>query len=361
MLKMLVMLAAHILAHMASSLKFETLLADEPAEWLTARAEVRALRNSLYEPVPGKRKVANKTKRSLAVLITGLQKHLLVKTKLEHIVEPARDDGWEVDVFMEIVGLGAESNASWVPVKDSATEQDAEGSADELLTLFKQNLELRGARLVHGRVLQSDYNVIDDLKMAQDFKRMSQYNPYGKNRWGRTTRTAIFGQNVLKRLKGLQTLMNVASASNDYDAVLVTRDTDFWLHDLDLDFFAPEMGAVSTVFTKACLQWLGIHDKTFLFTGDASKEILSHVYDDFFKEEYHDLDYTRNAEQYWGAVVTNVHGVISTPIHPTNLPTTDAFWRLTNGVESMCVKGKYLCPELESENANALCDVEHEN
>lgn len=340
------MLAVHILAHMASSLRFETLLAGDPEEWLTARAEVRALRNTLYEPVPYPNKVANK---KLAVLITGLQQHFLVKTKLNHVVEPARDQGWEVDVFMEIVGLGADSGAVWVPVTNSVTEDAAQGSADELLILFKQALELRGARLVHGRVLQSDYNVTDDLKSTQDFNRMSQYNPYGSGG------AAIFGQNVLKRFKGLQALMNVASASNDYDSVLVTRDTDFWLHDLDLDSFSPEMGTGSTVFTKACLQFGGLNDKTFLFRGDASKEILSHVYDDFFKEEYHVLDHQSNAETYWGALVTKVHGVKSTQIDPSHLPTTDATWRLSNGAESMCVKPFYLCPELESDNLTPLC------
>lgn len=151
----------------------------------------------------------------------------------------------------------------------------------------------------------------------------------------------MVGQNVLKRFKGLQTLMNVAAATRDYDLVLVTRDTDLWLHELDLSLFSNQNGP--TVFTKACKSWHGVNDKTFLFSGSAAKTVLSHVFDDFFNESHHVLDNTLNAEVYWHRFITQVHGVQSLPISPASIPTEDVFWRSTTGGAEMCVNGKYLC------------------
>lgn len=317
----------------------------EPEDWATANAEIVALRNPLSKLslFPAQKSYNRATKKRIAILLTGLQKNMLVKTKLENVIEPVRAQGWDVDVFMEIVGLGSESGTPYKPVQDSTTGDSAQRTANELLTLFRQNLEMRGARLVHGVVLETDYNVTGDLQSAKDLARIHQYNPFN----------SVTGQNVLRRFKGLQTLMNVATATNDYDFVLVTRDTDLWLHELDLGLFSDAKDL--TVFTKACREYFGVNDKTFLFTGAAAKAILLHVYDDFFNDRYSVLDYTFNAEEFWRKLITEVHDVHSLPTNPLHIPTTDAVWRFKNGSKELCVKKEYLCQALGSESETPIC------
>jgi hypothetical protein len=281
---------------------------------------------------------ANKT---LAVFLTGLQKNLIIDNKLKNVVEPVRAQGWDVDVFMDIVGIQPRPGKAWSPIQNEAMEDSVEGMASDLLSLFKKNLEKRGARLVHGVVQKTDYNIEDDLKAASNLSglhRMYEYNPFNQH----DHLKARTGQAVLKRFKALQTLMSIAAATREYDFVLVTRDTDLWLRELDLGHFAP-VNDGPTVFTKGCKMYKGVNDKTFVFTGDASKAVLSRIYDNFFEERYSVLNKCKSAEQYWSRLIKKVHHVHSLPLQPSYIPTADAHWRSTNGSKEICVKIRYLC------------------
>jgi len=233
-------------------------------------------------------------------------------------------------------------------------------------------LGIRGAHLVHGNLLQADYDLTGDLASAQGLAglgRMSQYSPFSnndsvlsQNHQEFVLKDSVIGQAVLKRFKGLQNLMSVATATSDYDFVLVTRDSDLWLHKLDLDSFVGEaLQDDPVVYTKACLQWLGgVNDKTFLFSGLASKRILPTLYNDFFNETHHALDNSRNAELYWKQLITRVHSVRSRPQHPSRIPTADALWRLVDGSKQLCVKRKYFCKEFTAENTAPMCPQVHD-
>lgn len=325
----------------------------EPDEWATALSEISAPRISLTQSSSkaittfGTEMSYNATKKRLAVLLVGTVKHMLFKTKLENVVEPARARGWDVDVFMEIVGLGGDSGVVYIPVANSTMEDSAHKSASELIASFKESLDMRGARLVHGVVLEEDYIVAEDVKSVKDLYRFGTYDPVKSS----------FGQNVLRRFKGLQTLMNVAIATNDYDFVLVTRDTDLWLDKLDLSKF-PDIKHPA-VFTKNCKTFDfgtgAVNDKTFLFTGTGAEKVLPHVYGDFFNATYHVLDGSANAETYWYRYITEVHGVESLPTISSDIPTADATWLSVNGKEELCVKGDYLCLELKSTCAYPIC------
>jgi len=335
--------------HIAHCLRLNVSSNGEPQDWATY-AEMSALRNSLSKGALFPRQSYQASNKTIAVFLTGLQKNMLVESKLKFVVEPARAEGWDVDVFMEIAGLGTGSGVAWEHFGDLTTEDFVRGNTSDWLSLFEENLNMRGARLVHGLVRKTDYNVTGDLEAGTNLRRMMHYNPFSKTH----KREAAVGQNVLKRFKGLQRLMTIAAAIKDYDFVLVTRDTDLWLRELDLSVLPNPTG--STVFTKACKTWNGVNDKTFLFSGDAAKSVLLHVYDDFFNETYHVLDNTKNAEEFWHKLITQVHGVQSLPIRPASIPTVDAFWRFRNGSKEICVNAKYRCQgDLLSERTMPMC------
>lgn len=150
----------------------------EPLEWATAYAEISALRNYLKNGENFTRKSYEAKNKTIAVLLTGLQKNLLVETKLKHVVEPSRAQGWDVDVFMEIAGLGTESGVAWEQIANLTTEDFVEGKATDLLTLFEKGLNMIGARLVHGSVLKADYNVRGELHAAKNLGRLLRYSPF---------------------------------------------------------------------------------------------------------------------------------------------------------------------------------------
>ncbi|CAK0857694.1 unnamed protein product [Prorocentrum cordatum] len=111
---------------------------------------------------------------------------------------------------------------------------------------------------------EADYDLTGDLASAQGLAglgRMSQYSPFSnndsvlsQNHQEFVLKDSVIGQAVLKRFKGLQNLMSVATATSDYDFVLVTRDSDLWLHKLDLDSFVDALWRLVDGSKQLCVK-----------------------------------------------------------------------------------------------------------
>jgi hypothetical protein len=275
-------------------------------------------------------------KGRLALLISGLQDRLLVKSKVEQIVEHNRRAGYNVDIFMDVLGSGKQNSGQYSPVDGQINSQEAQ---DEQ----KIHGTLRGSRasFVSVVVRPEIEEIYSSFPADQEpFKgRMAQYSPF----------TSKVGRNVLRRFKAGERLMNLtmltaAQGRFTYDYVLWTRDDDYWLGPFDLPPTTPEE-SFNVVFSKGsgCNAWGGINDKTLLYGWGAAQNLLGRYYSDFWDPDT-SLN-TYNMETFLSAF-TAFKGMTSSPLAWEKLPTMDSVYIEVDGAPKLCQKSSYRCEGL---------------
>jgi len=155
------------------------------------------------------------------------------------------------------------------------------------------------------------------------------------------------GRNLLRRYQSAERLMSRVSASGkQYDFVLWTRDDDHWLGPLDLDSFLGDERAAWRVYSKGCLTWDGVNDKTLLFGGRAAEAMLGRLHSDFWLRDKR-LEPAKNAESFLRAFA-EVKGVEPVPVAFGRLPTADSVFApaAAGAAPRLCQKDRYLCSGL---------------
>jgi len=270
----------------------------------------------------------------LAVVVSGLQERLLWRSKVERVVAPTVRAGHSVDVYLEVVASGA-SGRRFATADPKGQVRSPEADVENLGSALAQSITNAGGRLAHFRVRQE----LEELSLPAGEaaerlpKHLFQYSPL----------TDPLGKNVLRRYQTTERLANLSAASGEeYDFVLWTRDDDHWLGPLDLGRFLADSKAPWRMYSKACLRFNGINDKTLLFGREAAKAMLGRLYTDFWLPEK-SLE-VQNAERFVEAFAL-VKGVESVPVPFGQLPTADSvFVRAAPGAEArLCQKDRYLC------------------
>lgn len=266
----------------------------------------------LYQPTVDLSRVTSNG-HTLAVLVCGLQTRLTSLSKVRQVVEPAVAQGFQVSVYMELVLTGYEndgysSNSTYAEVHEfaHALEQKISGAGGrlEFLDLKKDNDEAA----IHASVAIKPPEKSD------------------------------IGRSVMRRVLSLQRLWERAQEAEP-SFVLVTRDDDYWIAPLDLKSFLNRPDCQNTVFTKNCLQFGGLNDKTFLFGGSAARRTLDNIFDEYWDAEFN----VGNAERFW-ARRAQLKGVSTTGVPLHELPTAGALFQTQHGVRTQCLRGSHLCP-----------------
>lgn len=267
----------------------------------------------------------------VAMLTTGLVDRFIWKSKLTRVVVPVIQQGHGIDVYIQLVASGGQTAIAW----KAGAESRREVSPDFDPTRLETNLLEEGGRLMSLEIFNKSENVYlppNGSWEAQD-KVMYQYSPYKTKA----------GVNVVRRyqaLYGLIEKLQVVETRDDfrYTWILVTRDDDFWLGDLDLSVFYSQQQK-GVVFSKDCLNWGGMNDKTLLFGRNAATTIITAFANDWWKQGE-----VENAEQLL-LMIANRTGMVSVPVPIKQLPTSDAMYeRSWDGISStLCLRSFYEC------------------
>jgi len=292
---------------------------------------------SWFKPTPPK--PAKPTRPKLAVLIAGLADRLVLLPKIHVVLNPIVSSGWDVDLYLSVVGAGNGSKAVWHAIENSTSAVLAE----KLHTMADvQSLATAGGWTIRFGELDAD-----SQEVASSFPddpvpdRLTLYPP---------TESEI-GMNVLRRFKTTEQLMRKIQEVEEvnhfsYDFVLVTKDDDHWLGPLDMGWFLAVPEHDQAVFSKDCLEFNGINDKTLLFGRTAAERVLPRLYTDFWNPNF-DLE-TDNIETLWLALVYT-KGARSSPVSLEKMPTCDSVYvQRKHGLPYLCQKECYMCEDYEN-------------
>jgi len=275
-------------------------------------------------------------KPKLAVLIAGLAERLVLAPKIRVLIEPMAATGWDVELYLSVVGMGKGSRKAWHPIENNESAVVAENLGTMAAV---QTMAEAGGWTIRFCELDGDSQEVSSSFPRDMPVRLSLYPPASNE----------IGMNVLRRFKTTEQLMHkvqdVEKANGfSYDFVLVTKDDDHWLRPLDISrFLAQPTPHNTTVYSKNCLNWGGVNDKTLLFGRQAAEAVLPRLYSDFWMETP-DL-VTNNIETLWRGIF-KIRDVISWPVDFELLPTCDSIYlRGDNGMPYLCQKSCYMCKE----------------
>jgi len=283
----------------------------------------------------GKASPQEVAKPKLAVLISGLADRLVLVPKISVLLNPIVASGWDVELYLSVVGKGKGSQKAWHPIENNESAVTAEG----LQTMADvQTLSSAGGWTVRFGELDAD-----SQKVASSFPhdmpiRLRLYPP---------AETEV-GMNVLRRFKTTEQLMHKVQEVEkvnrfNYDFVLVTKDDDHWLGPLNIGWFLGQPGHEQTVFFKNCLNWGGVNDKTLLFGRQAAEAVLPRLYSDFWMKSKQ-LE-TNNIEALWQGIIT-VRGQFLSAVNFEQMPTCDSIYiKGDNDIPFLCQKKCYMCAE----------------
>eukprot|EP00418_Pyrodinium_bahamense_P034453 CAMPEP_0179153824 /NCGR_PEP_ID=MMETSP0796-20121207/74827_1 /TAXON_ID=73915 /ORGANISM="Pyrodinium bahamense, Strain pbaha01" /LENGTH=600 /DNA_ID=CAMNT_0020855143 /DNA_START=245 /DNA_END=2047 /DNA_ORIENTATION=+ len=283
--------------------------------------------------------MASGRKGRLAVLVCGLEDRFLWRSKVERVVAAAAAAGHGVDVYAELVASGAQdSKDAFTPVAGQVKSVDAD--LENLPDVLERSIRDAGGRLVHLtlRPTPEDVRLPVGVELRGLPMRLPKYPPL----------TDPIGRNLLRRYQTAERLARLAlSGREPYDFVLWTRDDDHWLGPLDLQVFLNDPKASGRVYSKGCLMWGGLNDKTLLFGRAAAEVMLARLFSDFWLPDAR-LERAKNAESFLRAFA-EVKGVEPVAVPFGQLPTADsAFVRsgAAGAQPQLCQKEQYLCSDL---------------
>jgi len=269
---------------------------------------------------------------TFAVVVCGLQSRLTFVSKLTHVIEPAVARGYKVLVYIELVKTGFESGLWWRP--PSNVTAGSYTDMPDLEHVLRQKIESAGAHLAIFNLREGNDDVVINASLEVGRKegvhRFAAYSPFNNR----------VGQNVMRRFLTLQRLWGSGAWKQHPRFLLLTRDDNFWLGPLNLDRFLNMSNSNETVYSKDCLSWSGVNDKTLLFGGMAAKRSLRQMFTNFWDK--HESLQTANAETYWLAHF-RLCNVTSTPLPFQFLPTADAVYQLQESGRTQCLRKLYLC------------------
>jgi len=289
-----------------------------------------------------KGRVFKEGRPKLAVLIVGLADRLMLATKIKHVIEPLAASGWDVELFISVVGMGQGSKVAWVHVPHSLSALSVEHF--EVVDVI-QALAERGKWTLRYCDLDSGVpDVMASIPIHSRPPRLWQYPPPEDET----------GLNVLRRFKAIEFLMKQVQAAErngnfTYDFLLLTKDDDHWLGPLDMGSFFRDANHVHRVYSKNCLVWDGINDGTLLFGRQAAEAVLPRLFRDFWMQRP-ELE-TYNSEGFWKGIL-QVRQVDSTPVDFARLPTCNsAYVPGMDGKSHLCLKRRYMCEGLPTTEA----------
>jgi len=275
-------------------------------------------------------------KPKLAVLIVGLADRLVLAPKIPTVIQPSVAKGWDVDLYVSVVGKGNGSTAAWHPIDNNESAEIAEHLETEDAI---KALASSGGWTVRLCELNTE-----SLEVASSIPRNmpSRLQSYLPN-------VTEVGKNILRRFKAIELVMHHLQDMEraygfSYDFVLVTKDDEHWLGSLNISTFFADSNHSRRVFTKECLQWWGVNDKTLLFGRQAAEAVLPRLYSDFWMDD--PALNTVNTETFWAALF-KIRGVESWPVEFHRLPTCDSIYlKREDGTPYLCQKQWYMCPGL---------------
>lgn len=279
--------------------------------------------------------VTGDARPKLAVLTVGLADRLLLASKIHALLEPTVAKGWDVDLYVSMVGKGRNNASTFTPVKNNVSAQEAEHL--ETVDAIKASASTGGWTL---RFCELNSDVLEvDSSIRSNITRIRLFPPASSE----------VGKNILRRYKATELLMHqlqdVEKAHGfSYDFVLLTKDDDHWLGHLDISTFVAVSDQPKHVFSKNCQQWGGVNDKTLLFSRQAAEAVLPRLYSDFWMDE--PTLNTANSEQFLDELL-KIRGVESLPVELYRLPTCDSTWvKREDGTLYLCQKEMYMCRKL---------------
>merc|ERR1719195_646326 len=233
---------------------------------------------------------AGDARPKLAVLTVGLADRLLLASKVHTVLGPTVAKGWDVDLYVSVVSRGRNNASTLRPIKNNVSAQVAEHleTVDAIKALASTGgWTLRFCEL-NGDVLEVDSSIRSNITRIRIFPPAS----------------SEVGKNILRRYKATELLMHQLQDVErthgfSYDFVLVTKDDDHWLGPFNISTFFAVSDNPKHVFSKNCLRWGGVNDKTLLYSRQAAEAVLPRLYSDFWIEE--PTLNTANPEQYLAA------------------------------------------------------------
>lgn len=273
----------------------------------------------------GEECTARRSKGVLAVVLVGLLERLVLDNKLEYVVAAAAEQGYQVHIYFSMVANGAGNGVAFL-----LQDQRSKGKETNLqLQSLRDRVTAAGGCLRFAEVLNARESLnIGGHKEGQRFK---QYDPV----------TSKVGRNVLRRFLSLEKTMHQILSDNPQgpDLVLVTRDSDMWMHSLNLTFFEQDREQSHKVYAKNCMTFGGLNDKTLVFGREAGKKVLSTIYSKFWSDDKALV--TDNAEQFIERFISHC-GMKSQGINFDALPTVDGIY----SGDRLCVVNFYACAEV---------------
>jgi len=293
------------------------------------------------------------SQEAIAILTTGTEARFIQPSKVDQLIKPLVDQGYRVDVYIQLVARGYESSTRWALNEIQAARDNFS------LPSFQSSVEQAGARLKHAELLSGQPTLtpsessITEANYPWLSKVMSQYSPLSSN-----IKKQNAGLNVLRRYSSL-TAMVEKSASVEkadqfqYDMFLVTRDDDYWMRALDLTNVRSDPEKAVSVYSKNCYTWNGINDKTLLFGRTAAHAIITHFMEKFIDPEMGKIFISRNAQAAESIlqVITDFSGMKSKPLPFDQIPTVIATSDQMQA--SLCITGP-----VEQQGNDAHSDTE---
>jgi len=269
----------------------------------------------------------------LAVLIAGRADRLVLAPKIRHVMEPVAAKGWDVDLYVSVVGMDKGSHKAWAPIPNNVSAVVAE-RLESVAAI--QTLATAGSWAIRFCELDGDSQEVVVPKDPP--RRLSLYPP---------SETEV-GLNVLRRFKATEQLMHKVKDVEmehgfSYDFVLLTKDDDHWLGPLDISRFQSNPTHPNDVYFKDCLRFSGVNDKTLLFGRRAAEAVLTRLYSDFWEPRREFV--TGNIEHFWRNFLV-VNGADMRPASFSLLPTCDSIYvKGDDGTPYLCQKKFYMCKE----------------
>lgn len=274
----------------------------------------------------------------LAMIISGVEPRLLLKSKIENVVKPLAEQGVGVDLYVDVVDRLVPVGAQWTRVAAVATESDDAAYMKKALGKFMDNH--CGSLSVNRRKSKEELTIPKGSRPG----------------WEYPIETI---KNVFRRYSSFKGVMEQIAEREEeghfkYGFVLVTRDDDDWLGKLDLDRltqnFGFKQGAASAetknvMFSKACKEWNGFNDSTLLFGRDAADKILGKMFDYMMDNTIQHPG--RNAERYFKQFVQGHTSAEVRKVPFEYLPTTRGVLVLEQRTPVLCHKRQYTCKEAE--------------
>lgn len=281
----------------------------------------------------------NNGPRRMAVIVSGLQNNFLIGSKIKKLVPLSKSLGYAVDFYLS---LSANNNGAHFD--DCFKTRMVEPTFMNAMETDKYS------KAVHDKIKNAGAN-LKFLELSKDKEKIELPKDANRNRiWQYNPYKSPIGRNILRRYFSIERLANMAFQQERYEFMLVTRDDDHFLGQLNLSRFASWDNFRDRVFSKDCKTWYGVNDKTLLFGGEAANRTLRRLYSDFWMHDKR-LD-TYNAEVFLKEFI-KVKGAISTPVNFAEIPSSDSVWvKNKAGTPVLCQRPHYLCDRHPNENTS---------